>query len=378
LKVIAHSGPWRAGTAKQIEGHDVVLTSYDTVVQDYAMLKTINWNVIVLDEAQAIKNPAAKRSLKSKALPRSFGLVVTGTPLENRLLDLWSLTQFADPSRFDSQDSFELNYTDSPESAARVHAMIRPILLRRKLDDIEHQLPEKTIINHPLKWPDELNDIYEDTRSAAIAEYRRSGSLVAVSRLRKLATHPILMDIGPRDLTALSPKYTVTISILEELFLNNEKALVFMTYVRMIDLVAEDLESRFENVLVLKMYGRVPMEERSRLIDRFNMHRGPAVMLCNTIVAGAGLNITGANHVIHFNLEWNPAKEDQATFRVYRHGQTLKTFIHRLFYLDTVDEVIDQRIAMKRELADMSVDARLTSEDIRSWLMVSPNGASSA
>jgi SNF2 family DNA or RNA helicase len=98
------------------------------------------------------------------------------------------------------------------------------------------------------------------------------------------------------------------------------------------------------------------------------------VLICNPIVAGAGLNITGANHVIHYNLEWNPAKEDQATFRVYRNGQLKETFIHRLFYIDTIDEVIDQRIQMKRNLSDLSVDAAVSSEDYLAGLQISPIG----
>jgi SNF2 family DNA or RNA helicase len=109
-------------------------------------------------------------------------------------------------------------------------------------------------------------------------------------------------------------------------------------------------------------------------VDRFNSFPGSGVLICNPIVAGAGLNITGANHVIHYNLEWNPAKEDQATFRVYRNGQMKETFIHRLFYVDTIDEVIDQRIQMKRNLSDLSVDAGVTNEDYLAGLQITPFG----
>jgi SNF2 family DNA or RNA helicase len=117
------------------------------------------------------------------------------------------------------------------------------------------------------------------------------------------------------------------------------------------------------------------MTERTPLIDDFNSFKGPGVLVCNPIVAGAGLNITGANHVIHYNLEWNPAKEDQATFRVYRNGQLKETFVHRLFYVDTIDDVIDQRIQLKRNLSDLSLDALITKEDYLAGLQVSPGGA---
>jgi SNF2 family DNA or RNA helicase len=116
------------------------------------------------------------------------------------------------------------------------------------------------------------------------------------------------------------------------------------------------------------------MEGRNPLVDEFNSFDGPGVLVCNPIVAGAGLNITGANHVIHYNLEWNPAKEDQATFRVYRNGQLKETFIHRLFYVNTIDEVIDQRIQLKRNLSDLSVDAAVSSDDYLAGLQISPIG----
>ena len=116
----------------------------------------------------------------------------------------------------------------------------------------------------------------------------------------------------------------------------------------------------------------MPIGERTELVDSFNKWQGPGVLVCNTTVAGAGLNITGANHVIHYNLEWNPAREDQATFRVYRNGQVRDSFIHRLFYVDTIDEVIDRRIQSKRALADMSIDAGVSNADYLAGLQATP------
>jgi SNF2 family DNA or RNA helicase len=109
------------------------------------------------------------------------------------------------------------------------------------------------------------------------------------------------------------------------------------------------------------------------LVERFNNFNGSGVLICNPIVAGAGLNITGANHVIHYNLEWNPAKEDQATFRVYRNGQLKETFIHRLYYVNTIDQVIDERIQIKRDLADLSLDQLVTRDDYLAGLQISPS-----
>jgi SNF2 family DNA or RNA helicase len=376
LKVLMHSGAYRAGTAAKVKGHDIVLTSYDSLIRDHAMLSSINWNLVILDEAQQIKNPRAQRTLRSKGLPRNFGIAISGTPLENRLLDLWSLSDFAEPGLFGSETDFENSYEGIPNGAVEVNKLLRPILLRRKLNDIEHQLPEKVVIPHPLKWPEELNDLYERVRIEAIREFATAGGLVATGRLRKLTTHPLLMEIGSSDMTELSPKYALTVDLIDEIFANKEKCLIFASYKKIIDAIVHDLGMRHPGSFIKSLDGRTPMEERTPLIDQFNAFDGSGVLVCNPIVAGAGLNITGANHVIHYNLEWNPAKEDQATFRVYRNGQLKETFIHRMFYVDTIDDVIDQRIQLKRNLSDLSLDALITKDDFMAGLQVSPGGKS--
>jgi SNF2 family DNA or RNA helicase len=374
LNVLTHYGAFRAGTAAKLRGFDVIVTTYDALVRDHAMLSTIKWNLVIIDEAQAIKNPRAQRTIRCKGLPRNFGLAISGTPLENRLLDLWSLSDFAEPGLFGSESQFENDYEGATNGAAEVNKIIRPILLRRRLHEIEHQLPEKVVIDHPITWPSELNEIYERVRIEAIQEFATAGGLVATGRLRKLTTHPLLMDIGPEDMIALSPKYALTLEILEELFANKEKCLIFASYKKIIDRITEDIGLRYPSSFVKSLDGRTDVDSRNPLVDEFNSFEGSGVLVCNPIVAGAGLNITGANHVIHYNLEWNPAKEDQATFRVYRNGQLKETFIHRLFYINTIDEVIDQRIQLKRNLSDLSVDAAVSSDDYLAGLQISPIG----
>lgn len=374
LNVLTHYGAYRAGTAAKLRGHDVVVTTYDALIRDHSMLSTINWNLVIIDEAQAIKNPRAQRTIRCKGLPRNFGLAISGTPLENRLLDLWSLSDFAEPGLFGSETQFENDYEGVQNGAAEVNKILQPILLRRRLHEIEHQLPEKVVIDHPISWPSELNEIYERVRLEAIQEFAMAGGLVATGRLRKLTTHPLLMDIGPEDMTTLSPKYALTLEIIEELFASKEKCLIFASYKKIIDRITDDIGLRYPSAFVKSLDGRTEMESRNPLVDEFNAFNGPGVLVCNPIVAGAGLNITGANHVIHYNLEWNPAKEDQATFRVYRNGQLKETFIHRLFYVNTIDEVIDQRIQLKRNLSDLSVDAAVSSDDYLAGLQISPIG----
>jgi SNF2 family DNA or RNA helicase len=375
LKILTHFGPYRSGIPSGLINYDVVVTSYDALVADHAILRAINWNIVVLDEAQQIKNPEAKRTLRSKGLPREFGLAVTGTPLENRLRDIWSLSDFAQPGLFGSENDFLNDYESDANGAIEVNRVLRSLMLRRKLSDIDHQLPEKVVIDYPLRWPEELNEIYEQVRREAIAEFAHAGGLVATGRLRKLTTHPVLMDIGPQaDLLSLSPKYSLTVDILEELFANGEKCLIFASYREIMDRFYKDLGSRFPSSFIDILDGRTEMSDRQPLVERFNNFQGSGVLICNPIVAGAGLNITGANHVIHYNLEWNPAKEDQATFRVYRNGQLKETFIHRLFYVSTIDEVIDERIQLKRSLADLSLDQLVTKDDYLAGLQISPMG----
>lgn len=376
LKVLTHFGRYRTGIPSGLINYDVVVTSYDALVADHAILRAINWNIVILDEAQQIKNPEARRTLRSKGLPREFGLVISGTPLENRLRDIWSLSDFAQPGLFGTEDSFSYEYESEAGGALEVNRILRSIMLRRKLSDIDHQLPEKIVKDYPLRWPEELNEIYERVRKEALAEFAHAGGLVATGRLRKLTTHPILMEIGPQnDLLALSPKYALTVDILEELFENNEKCLIFASYREIMDRFSNDLTHRFPKSFIEILDGRTEIIERQPLVERFNKFKGSGVLICNPIVAGAGLNITGANHVIHYNLEWNPAKEDQATFRVYRNGQLKETFIHRLFYANTIDEVIDERIQLKRGLADLSLDKLVTQDDYLAGLQISPMGS---
>jgi SNF2 family DNA or RNA helicase len=379
LNFYTHFGPFRTGVPSGLVNHDVVITSYDALIADHSILRTIDWNIVALDEAQQIKNPDTKRTIRSKDLKRSFGVAITGTPLENRLRDVWSLSDFAQPGLFGSEDSFIDEFESDPGGAREVNRVLRSVMLRRKLSDINHQLPEKIVINHPLRWPEELNELYETTRRDALEEFSTAGGLVATGRLRKLTTHPILMDVGPAsDLLALSPKFALTVDILEELFANNEKCLIFASYREIMDRFENDIRHRFPQAMVEILDGRTEISNRQPLVERFNAFQGPGVLICNPIVAGAGLNITGANHVIHYNLEWNPAKEDQATFRVYRNGQLKETFIHRLFYIDTIDQVIDERIESKRGLADLSLDNLISRDDYLAALQVSPSGANNA
>lgn len=382
LAVYLHKGKSRTGLSKRLKGHDVVISTYDVLLQDWQLFFDVEWNVVLLDEAQAIKNPDAVRSRRAKSLKREFGVSITGTPLENRILDLWSVAEFAQPDVLPArnlvEDARHLNFEDQISMAESLNDVIRPMMLRRQLEDVDLQLPEKVQIDHALEWPLELVSLYDETRAAALAEFSVAGGLVAVSRLRKLTTHPVMVGRDLPDPRDLSPKFAQMSLILEELLQRREKAIVFCGYTKMIDYIANWVDDAFPDSLVLKLDGRTDMDIRQALIEEFNSDSRGGVLVTNPTVAGAGLNITGANHIILYNLEWNPAKEAQAIARIHRNGQVRTCFVHRFYYADTIEEVINQRLLDKRELAAVGVDGGLSASDLREALEVSPGAANGA
>jgi SNF2 family DNA or RNA helicase len=188
--------------------------------------------------------------------------------------------------------------------------------------------------------------------------------------------HPFLITEDRGDLAEASTKYYRLIEIISELASSGEKALIFTSFNKMADNIESDVASRL-GIYTDFIDGRVPVVERQGKIDTFSSHKGPAILVLNPRAAGTGLNITSANHVIHYNLEWNPAVEDQASARAYRLGQTRPVTIHRLFFIDTVEEVIDQRLDLKRDLAEaviVGTDGHTDQEDMIRALQISPAG----
>jgi SNF2 family DNA or RNA helicase len=177
---------------------------------------------------------------------------------------------------------------------------------------------------------------------------------VALTKLRMFCTHPFLVDRGTGDPLPHSTKYARLVEILDEVFAGGEKVLIFTSYTAMADILAADLARRY-GIPVDVIDGRTPVTDRQPTVDRFGQVATAAALVLNPKAAGTGLNITAANHVVHFNLEWNPAVEDQATARAHRRGQTRPVTVHRLFHPSTVEEVIDQRTQRKRAIAAEAV-----------------------
>jgi len=375
LHVVVHRGFGRTGFPSTLSSYDVVLTSYDTGVRDLSLLKMIDWNVVVLDEAQAIKNPDTQRSVAIKEINKRVGLAVTGTPIENRLSDLWSIMDFACPGVLGNQGEFKGRYVDSVEGASALEPIVSPLILRRLVSEVARDLPSRINIPQAVSLSDASARVYEGIRSEIVEEYGASANLVVLTKLRMYCTHPFLVTGDQGDPALYSSKYERLLEILREIFSVDQKVIVFTSYTKMVDIICNDLPRRF-HLHCDKIDGRTQVEERQGVVDYFQKVAGSAALILNPRAAGTGLNITAANHVIHYNLEWNPAIEDQASARAYRRGQKRPVTVHRLFHNDTVEEVINERVAYKRELVKAAIvgtsGERGDLNDITKALQLSP------
>ena len=353
LHVLIHHGPKRTGSLKGFNGFDLIVTSYSNAVTDNLLFCQRRWGLIVLDEAQNIKNPKSKRTLCIKDIPASARLAVTGTPFENHMKDIWSITDFILPGYLGDEKTFERNISDDIRGARLIEPVLSSIMVRRLVKNVAQDLPEKIDIPQALSMTESEANDYEEARRKI--EETGMTTLPEIQKLRMYCTHPELYEGMPEDdPTRVSIKYMRCCEILEEIFEYEEKAIVFTSYQKMFDIFKRDIPTRF-HVFLDCINGTTPVEKRQGIVNEFNSLKGSAILILNPKAAGTGLNITAANHVIHYNLEWNPAVEDQASARAYRRGQTKTTFIYRLYYKGTVEEIINERIEKKRSMAGAAV-----------------------
>lgn len=357
LSILKHHGALRTGRPADLEKHDVVILSYDTAGRDLSLLRMVDWSVVILDEAQNIKNPDAQRTKSVKQIPRRVGLAMTGTPVENRLTDLWSIMDFAVPGYLGDLNAFRSTYSDDTDGATRLEPLVTPLMLRRRVADVADDLPERIDIPEALEMTDDEAAEYERVRQQILDNHGAAGNLVALTTLRIFCAHPGLLE-GKHGITATKTssysKFDRLKELLEEIALSGEKAIVFTSYTEMADIIAGFARGQL-GVFAVTLDGRLAIDDRQPLIDRFSQTEGPAVLVLNPKAGGAGLNITAANHVIHYNLEWNPALEDQASARAYRRGQTRPVTVRRLYYVDTVEETVDDRVQRKRSMSDAAI-----------------------
>jgi len=379
IKVYIHHGPKRTGRFQELATHDVIVVSYNTAISDLSLLRMIKWDIIAIDEAQNIKNPHAERTKSIKHIPCYAAIAITGTPFENHMTDIWSLVDFIAPGFLGTLTEFNQNYPDSVESAERIEPVLSAFMIRRRVSEVAQDLPEKVDIPQALAMSEIECLQYEEERKRIVADMgEKTCSLAMLQKLRMYCTHPFLLDSQTHgDPLKTSTKYERLCNILEEIISINEKVIMFTSYNEMFNILLSDIPERL-SIPVSMINGTTPVADRQPIIDRFTESGNSGLLVLNPRAARTGLNIASANHVIHYNLEWNPALEDQASARAYRRGQKKVVFVHRLYYVDTVEQIINERIEYKRILSETAVVGSTGShegmDDILTALKISPLG----
>ena len=380
LEILIHHGSKRTGLYMHFLKHDAVITSYDTAVRDLSILKMVEWNLVILDEAQDIKNPDAERTKGIKELYRRVSIAVTGTPLENRLQDLWSIMDFAFQGYLGDRSDFIKRFENTSDNLEILESLVRPILLRRLVKEVASDLPNKIEIPVFINLSDVGSHEYESIRQRSLMQCNNRPNLGTLIKLRMYCCHPFLLEeySTDKDRIEVSPKFRLLVELLEDISHIGEKVLVFTDYIKMIKMIKE-VSLRYLGIYADYISGEVGIQDRQNVIDKFSAHRGPGVLVLNPVAGGAGLNITAANHVIHYNPAWNPAKEDQATARSFRRGQDKPVTVHRLLYSNTLEEHINDLLSSKRQLAERTIiGIKKAPDDVKNILKalsISPIGS---
>ena len=390
LRIFTHYGADRA--AKEtfvavVSEYDVILTSYTLARRDVELFYDFHWHGLILDEAQKIKNPAALTTQAIYDIPSQFRIALTGTPVENRLSELWSIFNFLNRGYLGSLSSFRKNFAlpieryHDPVAVSRLQRMARPFILRRLKSDpaVIQDLPERLDMKVYCTLASEQAVLYQavveeglpriaDSRGRA----RRIHVFNLLTRLKQILNHP---DLYPRQADSAqltdvqladaqlpaesfaqrSGKLDRLSSMLEEVLDIGDRSLVFTQFAETGNLLATYIQKHFDRP-VYYMHGGVPTKKRQEMVTRFQEDPyAPHIFVLTLGTGGLGLNLTAANHVFHFDRWWNPAVEDQASDRTYRIGQTRNVQIHKFITAGTVEEAIDEMIERKRGLAEAIV-----------------------
>lgn len=361
-KIYIHTGPDRLNDHKKISVFDIVLTTYHTLARDQFVLGQVDWEVVICDEAQMIKNPTTANSAAVKALKNKGRIALTGTPVENNLSELWSIIDFVQPGTLGSltnfKNEYEQNLKDEDESKyseiqRSIEDRIRYIYLRRtKEGELKDQLPSKTEHKLITTMGREQKRMYMDIINQV--ENKEIQGLEAIQRLKMLCSHPGLVNDEYSSLRLSQvPKLEKTIQILRDIQKKNEKVIIFTEYRKMQAIIKREVITNF-NIDVPIINGSI--NNRQQIIDQFNTEPGFGVLILSPRSAGTGLTITSANHVIHYTRWWNPAVENQATDRVYRIGQEKDVHVYYPIVENnsqgrTVEKIIDELITKKNKLA---------------------------
>lgn len=388
LKVYLHYGPSRlkgANFSEMVKKVDIVLTSYGLTHLDTTEFESMLWNAIAIDEAQNIKNPQTKQSRAVRRLRGRHHIALTGTPMENRLSELWSIFDFINHGYLGSLNQFQKKFVipiekdEDKEKVRELQALIRPFLLRRtKLDkEVALNLPDKQEQKEYCPLTTEQASLYEQLVKDTFAEietlsgFQRKGLVLQMlSRLKQLCNHPALYlkEKSTAHLLERSNKMEKLAELVEAVLDQGESCLIFTQYIQMGEMIKMLVKKKF-GVDVPFLNGSIPKSQRDLMIERFQNHEFP-VFLLSLKAGGTGLNLTAANHVIHYDRWWNPAVENQATDRAYRIGQQRFVHVHKLICTGTLEEKIDAMLEKKQFLNDQIIQnenwiTELSTDELR-------------
>ena len=349
---------------------DVILTTYAVLRIDNEEFKKHNWDLMVIDEAQNIKNINTSQTQAVKSIKASMKVAMTGTPVENKLSELWSIFDFINKGYLGSLVDFSKNYAIPIERfkeiqrGEKLKLAISPFMMRRLKTDksIISDLPDKIVLDEFCYLSKVQASLYEKVLNSSMKEISASGGGInrrgaifkLITSLKQVCNHPYhYLKTGDMSKTA-SGKSEKLISILDNIVENNEKALVFTQYKQMGDILENIIQDEY-NEKPLFFHGSLNIKQREEILEQFNNDPNKKVLILSLKAGGLGLNLTSATNVIHYDLWWNPAVEDQATDRTYRIGQDKNVMVHRFITLSTFEEKIDAIIKNKRELVDRAV-----------------------
>lgn len=370
--VDVHVGPLRPAKASDFENR-VVLTTYHTLIRDRFLLNELDLMLVIADEAQALKNFRSQTHVAAKNLTCKSKVLVTGTPVENKLSDLAALVNIVHPGLLGNPEDFAEMIEDTPAEAKDLGRLASPMILRRRVKEVAKDLPEIVFIDTPISPSMQFSEAYELMRISCIGK-PPGAFLGLLTKLSQTCCSPLLTDRTFKD--PEDTKISRLMEILSEISsIEEDKVLIFTTFTLSIDMLVGLIGRTFGASSVTSIDGRISPNDRQKLVDEFNSASGFQVLIINPKAGGTGLNITGANHVVHFNRQWNPAVEAQANARAYRRRQEKTVFVHRFYYLGTVEEVMHERLQLKLDLADAALEDSEQTFDLETqtkYLSISP------
>jgi len=348
---------------KELDQAQIVVTSYALLVREVEMWEQRKFHYLILDEAQAIKNPSAAARSAGRQLDARHRLCLSGTPVENHLGDLWSVFDFLMPGLLSDRATFQARYRVPIEQEGNelqlqaLRRTVEPFILRRTKDEVASDLPPKTNVIRPVRLEGAQRELYESIRVAAHADVRQlvrnkgmGGSTIAIldalMKLRQVCCDPRLVRVRPAQGIAQSAKLTYFFRLLTELLAERRRVLVFSQFTSMLGLISQGLEQRGIGHLLLTG----GTQDRQAKVDAFEAGQCD-VFLISLKAGGTGLNLTSADTVIHYDPWWNPAAQAQATDRAHRIGQTRPVFVYQLIVAGSVEERMVELQRQKQELA---------------------------